>query len=142
MQHIMVSHQTLFEVQRPTREPSKSKDASNWLTSNKHTSIRTIEWGGHDGTSSKEVRAEVDRVVGSSMKVGGKDIEEFQYLQAVVKETLRLHTPLPFLRPQMAVEDTKFMGRCIEVQTGEVPCSSKGRNIDYDMGSINTSSLI
>lgn len=44
----------------------------------------------------------------SCRKVEEDDIEKLPYLQGMVKETLRLHPPIPFLIPRKAMEDTKF----------------------------------
>ncbi|KAG5584174.1 hypothetical protein H5410_044608 [Solanum commersonii] len=39
-----------------------------------------------------------------------RDIDSLPYMQAILKESLRLHPPLPFLIPRKAIQDTKFMG--------------------------------
>ncbi|KAF8043834.1 hypothetical protein BT93_A1980 [Corymbia citriodora subsp. variegata] len=46
----------------------------------------------------KKLREEIDMVVGSTRLVNESDVANLPYLQAVVKETLRLHTPGPLLR--------------------------------------------
>nr|WMZ41219.1 cytochrome P450 family 76 subfamily G polypeptide 4 [Ipomoea batatas] len=43
-------------------------------------------------------------------KLEESDIENLPYLRAVVKETFRLHPPVPFLIPRNGAEDIKFMG--------------------------------
>ncbi|KAI3412220.1 uncharacterized protein J3R85_017592 [Psidium guajava] len=46
----------------------------------------------------KRLREEIDSAVGSTRLVHESDVPHLPYLQAVVKETLRLHTPGPLLR--------------------------------------------
>ncbi|XP_030453217.1 cytochrome P450 93A2-like [Syzygium oleosum] len=46
----------------------------------------------------KKLRKEIDSAVGSTRLVNESDVQNLPYLQAVVKETLRLHTPGPLLR--------------------------------------------
>ncbi|CAN1135263.1 Cytochrome P450 76A2 [Linum perenne] len=43
-------------------------------------------------------------------KMEETDIENLPFLQAVVKETFRLHPPIPLLVPRRAMRDTTFMG--------------------------------
>ncbi|CAA2996947.1 cytochrome P450 76A1-like [Olea europaea subsp. europaea] len=80
------------------------------------TSI-SIEWGFtellRNPHAFKKVREELDRVVGVNRLVEEKDVENMPYLQAVVKETLRLHPALPLLLPRNTMEDTKYMGYLI-----------------------------
>ncbi|XP_019186938.1 PREDICTED: cytochrome P450 76A2-like [Ipomoea nil] len=56
-----------------------------------------------------KVKEEIYEVVGPNRRIEESDIDNLQYMQAVVKETLRLHPPLPFLIPRRAIQDTKFM---------------------------------
>ncbi|XP_077235885.1 cytochrome P450 76A1-like [Tasmannia lanceolata] len=85
------------------------------------TTTSTIEWAMTEllcnpGSMSK-VQDELARVVGRNRKVEERDIEELRYLQAVVKETLRLHPPIPFLVPRKALKDTNLMGYTIRKDT-------------------------
>ncbi|CAN4116477.1 unnamed protein product [Withania somnifera] len=45
----------------------------------------------------KKLQEEINRVVGSDRLVEDSDIQNLPYLQAVVKETLRVHPPLPLV---------------------------------------------
>ncbi|XP_058108838.1 cytochrome P450 76A2-like [Magnolia sinica] len=85
------------------------------------TTTSTIEWAmaellRNPGLMSK-VQAELDQVVGRGIKIEEKHMEGLPYLNAVIKETLRLHPPLPFLIPRRAVEDTEYMGYSIVKDT-------------------------
>nr|AKJ26120.1 CYP1 [Gentiana rigescens] len=84
------------------------------------TSI-SIEWGFaellRNPHAFNKVREEIDRVVGLSRMVEESDMEKLPYLQAVVKETLRLHPALPLLLPRNTMEDTEYMGYLIPKST-------------------------
>ncbi|XP_014495543.1 3,9-dihydroxypterocarpan 6A-monooxygenase [Vigna radiata var. radiata] len=64
----------------------------------------------------RKVRAEIDAVVGSSRLVTESDLPDLRYLQAVVKEVLRLHPTAPFALRQSA-EDCTINGYGIKGQT-------------------------
>lgn len=67
--------------------------------------------------SMRKLKAEIDRVVGSSRAIEEDDLIELPYLQAVAEETMRLHPALPLLLPRKAREDTEFMGYNIPKDT-------------------------
>ncbi|CAI0469552.1 unnamed protein product [Linum tenue] len=50
-------------------------------------------------------------------KLEESDIDSLPFLRAVVKETFRLHPPIPLLVPRRAIRDTKFMGYDIPKDT-------------------------
>lgn len=56
------------------------------------------------------VREEIRDVINEKGQVDESDIESLLYLQAVVKETLRLHPPAPFLLPHKAISDMEING--------------------------------
>ncbi|GLJ48358.1 hypothetical protein SUGI_1020900 [Cryptomeria japonica] len=80
------------------------------------TSSVTVEWAMSEMLSNhpsimKKVQDEVERVVGKKNKyVQETDLDELEFLRAVVKETLRLHPPLPLLLPREAIEDCQIDG--------------------------------
>ncbi|PIA50818.1 hypothetical protein AQUCO_01200227v1 [Aquilegia coerulea] len=85
------------------------------------TTSSTTEWAMTELLRSPEkmntLCKELEDVVGHNRKIEESDIEELHYLRAVVKETLRLHPPLPFLLPRRAVKDNNFMGYHIPKDT-------------------------
>eukprot|EP01018_Ginkgo_biloba_P019502 Gb_13597 [translate_table: standard] len=67
----------------------------------------------HPVTQSK-LHAELDAVVGRVRRVSDADIPKLPYLQAIVKETLRLHPPGPLLSwARLATKDTVLAGHSI-----------------------------
>ncbi|XP_016450352.1 cytochrome P450 76A2-like [Nicotiana tabacum] len=100
------------------------------------TTSSSIEWTltellRHPEAMAK-VKAEISEVVGKNKKLEESDIDNLPYMQAVIKEALRLHPPLPFLVPRRAIHDTKFMGYDIPEDTQVfVNVWSIGRDSEY-----------
>ncbi|KAM7526139.1 hypothetical protein LguiA_016041 [Lonicera macranthoides] len=85
------------------------------------TTSSTTEWAMTELLCNPEtmtkVKAELVSVVGPNRKFEESDIDNLPYLQAVLKETLRLHPPIPFLVPRKAIQDTNYMGYNIPKNT-------------------------
>lgn len=85
------------------------------------TTSSTIEWALTELLCNPEklgkAKAELSVVVGSERKMEESDIDNLPYLQGVIKETLRLHPPIPLLVPRRATQDTSFMGYFIPKDT-------------------------
>ncbi|XP_068655764.1 cytochrome P450 CYP82D47-like [Aristolochia californica] len=58
----------------------------------------------------KKAQEELDRVIGKDRNVDGSDIKNLPYLEAIVKETLRMYPPAPLSLPHEAIEDCSIGG--------------------------------
>ncbi|PQQ05515.1 cytochrome P450 CYP736A12 [Prunus yedoensis var. nudiflora] len=58
----------------------------------------------------KKVQKELEHVVGMEREVEESDLEKLEYLDMVVKETMRLHPVAPLLLPHAAIEDCNVNG--------------------------------
>ncbi|GLJ32451.1 hypothetical protein SUGI_0652940 [Cryptomeria japonica] len=84
------------------------------FTAGTDTSSSTVEWAiteliRHPHIMEKCQR-ELDSVVGRERKLNEGDLQNLSYLQAVVKETFRLHPSTPLLLPRMAAEECMIEG--------------------------------
>jgi len=81
----------------------------------------SIEWGiaelvNHPAIQSK-LREEITSVLGAGVAVTEPDLDRLPYLQAVVKETLRLRMAIPLLVPHMNLNDGKLHGYDIPAES-------------------------
>ncbi|KAI3839092.1 hypothetical protein MKX03_011091 [Papaver bracteatum] len=76
------------------------------------TSSSIVEWAMaellHDPSKMTKAQQEISTIIGKNRLIKETDIIRLPYLLAVVKETLRLHPPAPFLVPHKAVVDVKM----------------------------------
>jgi trans-cinnamate 4-monooxygenase len=80
------------------------------------TTLWSIEWAiaevvNHPSVQQK-IRDELRKTLGDQ-PLTESNLETLPYLQAVVKETLRLHSPIPLLVPHMNLEEAKLGGYTI-----------------------------
>lgn len=65
-----------------------------------------------------KVQSEIDTVIGTNRPVSDSDLRNLPYLQAVVKETLRMHPPGPLLSwARLTIHDTQIGGHFIPAGT-------------------------
>ncbi|XP_072979792.1 cytochrome P450 71A1-like [Typha angustifolia] len=64
----------------------------------------------------KKLQDEVRGITGPKALVQEEDVNQMNYLKAVLKETLRLHPPGPLLVPREAINDTSIQGYDIPKQ--------------------------
>ncbi|KAK3006071.1 hypothetical protein RJ639_016303 [Escallonia herrerae] len=80
-----------------------------------------LEWGMAELLSHpnvmKKLQDEVREIGRGKPKISEDDLEKMHYLKAVIKETLRLHPPIPLLVPRESAQDVKIMGYDIAAGT-------------------------
>ncbi|KAL4299707.1 hypothetical protein AHAS_Ahas17G0127800 [Arachis hypogaea] len=111
------------------------------------TTSSTLEWTMaellHNPEKMLKVRAELHQTLGKNGKFEESNTLKLPYLNAIVKETLRLHPPAPFLIPHKAI-DYLMCGHWEEIQAFGLNPNSfeperfldteidfKGKNFDY-----------
>ncbi|KAM4115363.1 hypothetical protein ACJW30_04G143800 [Castanea mollissima] len=65
----------------------------------------------------KRAQEEVRRIMGKKSKIDVNDITQMDYLKCVIKETLRLHPPIPLMVPRETSTSVKFGGYDIPPKT-------------------------
>jgi trans-cinnamate 4-monooxygenase len=85
------------------------------------TTLWSIEWGIAELVNHPEVqqklRNELDTVLGHSHQITEPDTLKLPYLQAIVKETLRLRMAIPLLVPHMNLHEAKLGGYDIPAES-------------------------
>ncbi|KAL0896348.1 hypothetical protein Bca101_080309 [Brassica carinata] len=78
------------------------------------TSSSTLEWAMTELLANPQTmakaQAEIEHMIGQDGLVQEPDISGFPYLQAVLKETYRLHPAVPLLLPRKAEADVEIFG--------------------------------
>lgn len=86
------------------------------------TSMATMEWAMAELMKKpnimKKAQEEVREVVGRKSKVVVNDVNQMCYLKCIVKETLRLHPPVPFLVPRETSANARLGGY-------DIPCKTR-----------------
>ncbi|PIN03107.1 Cytochrome P450 CYP2 subfamily [Handroanthus impetiginosus] len=78
------------------------------------TTSSTLEWAMAEALKNpetmKKAKAELEEVIGKGKILDESDISRLPYLRCMVKETLRIHPPVPFLIPRRVEEDVEVCG--------------------------------
>lgn len=78
------------------------------------TTSSTLEWAMtellHTPDIMAKAKAELELVIGKGKILEEADISQLSYLQCIMKETLRIHTPAPFLIPRKVESDVEVNG--------------------------------
>ncbi|XP_038688538.1 cytochrome P450 71D9-like [Tripterygium wilfordii] len=106
------------------------------FTGGSETSSTTIEWAMSELIKTPRIMAkaqsEVRRVFDKQGYVDEAGLEELEFLKLVIKETLRLHPPLPLLLPRECREGCQILGYDIPVKAQIIVNAwAIGRDPDY-----------
>ncbi|KAL1544838.1 unspecific monooxygenase [Salvia divinorum] len=117
----------LLELQRNERGGFVLDDTSikalilDMFAAGSDTTFTLMEWTLSELIRHKKVmaklKAELKRIAGCNSTIAEADLDKCQYLKAVIKETLRLHPPLPLLVPRESTHDAKLLGYDIAART-------------------------
>nr|GMD55238.1 geraniol 8-hydroxylase-like [Ipomoea batatas] len=81
------------------------------------TSSSTLEWAMaellRNPKTMEKVQAELTDVIGRGKPIHEADVSRLPYLQCILKETLRMHPPIPFLIPRKVEQDVNLGGHTI-----------------------------
>ncbi|KAL7593719.1 cytochrome P450 76T24 [Lactuca sativa] len=102
------------------------------------TSI-TVEWAMaeliRNPKKMEMARSELVKVThNNNRNIQESDISQLPYLQAVIKETLRLHPPVPFLIPHQAIHDVDVQGFIVP-KDAQILCNVWAMGLDPNIWS-------
>ncbi|CAL5064200.1 unnamed protein product [Urochloa decumbens] len=110
----------------PNLEVKLSRDnvkaiTQDFIVGSVDTTPNTIEWAVSELLKNPEflTRAtkELDNLIGRDRLVTEKDIPHLSYIEAIIKETMRMHPPAPMLVPHLSREDASIEGYNIPAGT-------------------------
>nr|GLL45280.1 cytochrome P450 CYP82D47-like [Ipomoea trifida] len=107
--------------EKTLKETAKKMDSIGMLFAGTDTTTIALTWALslilNNSSVLEKIRAELDVHVGRERHVNQFDLNNLIYLQAVVKETLRLYTPGPLLLPHECIDDCVVNGYSIQKGT-------------------------
>lgn len=65
----------------------------------------------------KKLQKEIRQITRDKMHIQEQNLEQMNYLKAVIKETIRLHPTVPLLAPRESTQDTEINGYHIPAKT-------------------------
>ncbi|GLJ31798.1 hypothetical protein SUGI_0639630 [Cryptomeria japonica] len=91
------------------------------LIAGMETSVTLVEWAVSEllrnPATLARVQQEMECAVGRNRRIEESDVKKLDYLRCVVKETFRLHPPLPLLIPHESMEGCSIEGYFIPPKT-------------------------
>lgn len=85
------------------------------------TTFATLEWAMSEllrnPRAMESLKKEVRGITGNKATITENDLEKMEYLKAVIKETFRLHPPVPLLLPRISSQETQINSFDIPART-------------------------
>ncbi|PHT28844.1 Geraniol 8-hydroxylase [Capsicum baccatum] len=98
------------------------------------TTISTLEWAMAETLRQpyilKKAQAEIAEVVGKGKSIEEVDVSRLPYLQFIVKETLRMHPPAPFLVPRRVDQDIELCDYIIPKGSMSLELNVRGNDFE------------
>ncbi|KAH0777803.1 hypothetical protein KY290_009214 [Solanum tuberosum] len=106
------------------------------LTGGTDTSATTVEWAFQELVRNpnmiEKANEELDRTIGKGRWVEEEDLSQLPFIEAIIKETFRLHPLTPLIPPHYSIEECNVVGYDIPKGTMVfVNIWSLGRNPNY-----------
>ncbi|KAM3327383.1 hypothetical protein P3S67_002509 [Capsicum chacoense] len=82
------------------------------ITGATDTTTSTLQWAMTEILKQPEImkkaQAELAEIISKGKSIEEADVSRLSYLQCIIKETLRMHPPLPFLIPRRVEQDVEL----------------------------------
>lgn len=118
---VLLNLQELGDLEVPLTNDHIKAVMLDIFTAGSETSSSTVEWAMSEMVKTPRVmekaQAEVRQVFGAKGNVDETSLQQLKFLKAVIKETLRLHPPIPLLLPKECSESCEINGYGIPVKT-------------------------
>ncbi|CAN4126442.1 unnamed protein product [Withania somnifera] len=119
---VLLRVQKRDDLQVPIKDDNLKALILDMFVAGTDTSAATLEWTmtelARHPSVLKRAQDEVRKIAGNRGKVEEFDLQHLHYMKAVIKETMRLHPPVPLLVPR------ESMDKCI-INDYEVPAKTR-----------------
>ncbi|XP_054818769.1 desmethyl-deoxy-podophyllotoxin synthase-like isoform X2 [Prosopis cineraria] len=119
---VLLRLQRQSDLEHPLSNSEVKATIMDIFSAGSDTTLTTIDWAMSELVKNprmmEKAQSEARKVYGGKGYVDEASIDELKYLKSVIKETMRLHAPVPLLLPRECSE------RC-EINGFEIPCKSK-----------------
>ncbi|CAN1335104.1 Cytochrome P450 736A117 [Linum perenne] len=118
----------LLQMQRESESPDSAIDGDSikailldMFAAGSDTSYTALEWTMteilRNPSVMKKLQQEIRTITGNNRNVTEDDIKQMTYLKAVIKESFRLHPPIPILVPRESTRDVTVQGYDVAAKT-------------------------
>ncbi|NP_001234847.2 cytochrome P450 71 family protein [Solanum lycopersicum] len=119
--HVLLKVQKRDDLQVPITDDNLKALILDMFVAGTDTSAATLEWTmtelARHPSVMKKAQNEVRKIVANRGKVEEFDLQHLHYMKAVIKETMRLHPPVPLLVPRESIEKCSIDGYEVPAKT-------------------------